>query len=719
MSGILSLRFEPMSQSIPAPAAVPLVVADLPMSDHRVAPQTPTAAVAEMFERNPALVGVMVASDQELLGVVSRAGLLERLSQPFALELYLKRPISLLQDVIDSNPDIMTAGAFIQEAAHAALSRPTERTYEPIVILNDSTLRLLDVRTLLLAQSRLLEQANHTIQQAKEAAEAASVAKSQFLANMSHEIRTPLTAVLGFAENLLEPTMPEPERREAIKTILRNGEHLLEIINGILDLSKIEAGRLEIERLRISPVQLAADVISIMRVRADAKNLPLQLQFAGPVPETILSDPTRLKQILLNLVGNAIKFTERGRVVLAVDLHRGSGQPKMRFRIIDTGIGLTPDQCAKMFQPFTQADGSTTRKFGGTGLGLAISRHLTRLLGGDVSLESVAGEGSVFTVTVDPGTLDSVRMLENPTEALAAEPEFAVADPSEARLPVRILLAEDSPDNQVLISTFLRKLGATVEIAVDGRQAVGQALAAQAAGEPFHLVLMDMQMPELDGLEATRELRRREFLSPIIALTANAMGGDQQRCLNAGCNDYATKPIDRRRLVAQILEQLARSQPGFLCETGRPAEPADALAAADTTAQRSGGVLPAAGSPDLLSGDPLDRDIALSRAGNDLEILREVAGLVLEHFPKWMSGIRESFARGDGRTLSRLAHTMKSSADNVGASRAFSAAERLEKLAELPGLDGGQAAVADLEHEITRLLPAIALLVADMQPVSR
>src|SRR5262249_42033065 len=203
------------------------------------------------------------------------------------------------------------------------------------------------------------------------------------------ETGTPLTAVLGLAENVLEPAS-DHDRRVAVKTILRNGEHLLEIINGILDLSKIEAGRLEVERLPVSPVQLAADVVSIMRVRADAKGLPLQLKFDGPVPETVVSDPTRLRQILLNLVGNAIKFTTTGRVELCVSLvDDGAGGPRLQFRITDTGIGLTPEQCARLFQPFTQADGSTTRKFGGTGLGLAISRPLARMLGGDVSLASV------------------------------------------------------------------------------------------------------------------------------------------------------------------------------------------------------------------------------------------------------------------------------------------------------------------------------------------
>ncbi len=692
------------------------------MSEHRVSPETATAQVAELFDRNPALVGVIVQDEGELLGVVSRSSLLERLSQPFALELYLKRPIRQMLDVIDSEPDVMTAAADIQEAAHAALSRPTARAYEPIVVdADDGSRRLLDVHTLLLAQSRLLELANHTIRQAKESAEAASVAKSQFLANMSHEIRTPLTAILGFAENLLEPTMTDHERRTAVKTILRNGEHLLEIINGILDLSKIEAGRLEVELLPVSPVQLAADVVSIMRVRADAKNLPLKLTFDGPVPERILSDPTRLRQILLNLVGNAIKFTEAGRVELAVALaNSATGRPEMRFQITDTGIGMTPAECDKLFQPFTQADGSTTRKFGGTGLGLAISRPLARMLGGDVSLASMPGLGSIFTVVVDPGPLESVRMLENATEALADEPEFAVADLSSVRLAGRILLAEDSPDNQVLISSFLRKLGAEVEIAADGLQAVKRTMIARSTDFPFDLILMDMQMPELDGYEATRRLRALACTTPIIALTANAMGGDQQRCLDAGCSDYATKPIDRRRLVAQILEQLSRTDAGINDKSPQSARSATSEPAAQAVAaQRDDAQHPTAFRPlDLADDDPLNREIALSRAGGDPEILRDIAGLILEHIPKWMAAMRDSLASGDGCTLKRLAHTLKSSTDNVGARRGYRAAERLELLAEEATFDQARLALDELEVEMSRLLPAVARLTTELQPVA-
>ncbi len=360
-------------------------------------------------------------------------------------------------------------------------------------------------------------------------------------------------------------------------------------------------------------------------------------------------------------------------------------------------------QSAKLFQPFTQADGSTTRKFGGTGLGLAISRPLARMMGGDVTVASVAGLGSVFTIAVDPGPLDAVRMLENASKALAAEPEFAVTDLSSVKLAARILLAEDSPDNQVLISSFLRKLGAEVEIAGDGRQAFERALAVQSAS-PFDLVLMDMQMPERDGYEAARLLRSSNFQQPIIALTANAMGGNQQKCLDAGCTDYASKPIDRLRLVSQILEHVRHKH-----------EPWVAPAAASPAGSRQPVASPLPNPPKWFPDEALDRKLALSRAGGDPDILREVAGLVLNNVPRWIAGMHSSFASHDWTTLARLAHTLKSSADNVGARQGVVHAESLERLANAHDLAGSQSALANLEAEFSRVMPALSQLANELE----
>ncbi|MCC6671106.1 MAG: response regulator [Planctomycetes bacterium] len=395
---------------------------------------------------------------------------------------------------------------------------------------------------------RELESRNAELARARDAALAATQAKSAFLANMSHEIRTPLTAVLGFAELLRDDPQvgSDAQRRgEAVATIHRNGEHLLALINDILDLSKIEAGRFAAERTWFDPLDLLEEVRSSMSVRAAGKGLRLVVEPEFPLPARIESDPTRLRQILVNLVGNAIKFTEAGTVTVRVGLERGT-TPLLRVAVADTGIGMSEEQLARLFQPFVQGDESTARRYGGTGLGLTISRRLAEMLGGTIDVQSRAGVGSVFTLTVATGPLDDVPQMEAWAAPAVEKRRLADAD---APLRAHVLLAEDGPDNQRLLSFLLRRAGATVEVAGNGREALEQVEAAQRRGTPFDLVLMDMQMPEMDGYEATRTLRERGHRVPVIALTALAMASDRERCLAAGCNDFASKPVQREQLL--------------------------------------------------------------------------------------------------------------------------------------------------------------------------
>ena len=382
--------------------------------------------------------------------------------------------------------------------------------------------------------------------------------KTEFLAHMSHEIRTPMTAVIGFAESLADSAGADGEVAEAARTILESGRYILELVNEILDLSKIEAGKLELNFRRASPFEIVESVAKLMRDRARDKNLELSVEYEGELPEWFETDAMRLRQILINLTGNAIKFTHRGMIRLGVQYRAGESpeaRPCLEFAILDTGIGISEEQLNKLFKPFTQAEASTAAEFGGTGLGLSISRDLARMLGGDIVVSSEAGTGTEFTVRIE---------LEAASEAPLLSYEQYTANQKSARtgadvdaeaiphIPYKLLLVEDTRTNQIVIERLLRKAGAEVEIATNGQIAVEMAQAALANDEPYAVILMDTQMPVMDGREATRLLRSEGYDLPIVALTASAMEKDRRLCLEAGCDDVATKPIIRLELISTI-----------------------------------------------------------------------------------------------------------------------------------------------------------------------
>ena len=395
----------------------------------------------------------------------------------------------------------------------------------------------------------------HVAERTRELAAALQAAKSaartrlQFLANMSHEIRTPLTAILGYAELLRDPACSEDDRQQHVQVLERNSHHLLQLVNDVLDLSKLEARQLLVDASPTDVPALLAEVVSMMRPAAAEKGLPLELRFVTPCPRTMLTDGMRVRQILLNLLGNAIKFTATGSVSLQVESVDAATGPCLAFHVVDTGIGIPTERQSALFEPFVQADASTSRRFGGTGLGLSISRQLAKCLGGDVVLRSAPGEGSTFSLLVPSGDLAIGPWLATPGEAAPPVAPTANAQPR-GRLAGRILLVEDGADNRRLLTTILRKAGADVATATNGVEAIDAALSADAAGAPFGLVLMDMQMPVMDGYTATRALRRSGWQRPIVALTAHAMEGDRERCLAEGCDGYETKPVRAERLVA-------------------------------------------------------------------------------------------------------------------------------------------------------------------------
>ena len=408
------------------------------------------------------------------------------------------------------------------------------------------------------------------LRRARAAAEEASQAKSDFLANMSHEVRTPISAVLGYIDILLDGSNDEEDRQRIMKSIRRNGEHLLEIINDILDLSKIEAGKFEVEPILCSPHAIVAEVLSIIGPQAREKSLQLRCPPPDGIPRQIRTDPTRLRQILVNLLGNAVKFTPSGWVELRIktqpiraeDAQTTSASCWLLFEVEDQGIGMTPQEMARLFRPFTQADTSTTRKYGGTGLGLSISQRLAMALGGRIEVTSQPGIGSLFTLFL-PITAEQMTDLVTAQEWAVSRPpskDDRAGTILRRKLTGRVLLAEDNLDNQRILSHVLQRLGLHVAVADHGRAALERALA-----EPFDLVLMDMQMPEMDGYAATSQLRQRGYTRPIVALTANAMRGDEEKCLRAGCSAYLTKPVDRNQL-ATVLSQFL--QPSEASSTG-------------------------------------------------------------------------------------------------------------------------------------------------------
>ena len=522
-------------------------------------------------------------------------------------------------------------------------------------------------------------------------AEVANRAKSYFLANMSHEIRTPMTAILGYSEMLLDPTQSEPERIDSVQVIHRNGRHLLSIINDVLDVSKIEAGAIVVENIPTSLVQLVAEVGSLTRMRAISKGIGFHLSFDGPVPEQIHTDPTRLRQILINLISNAIKFTETGSVTVNVRMRSSESidalrrriqrahdlapdaapdaTPLVSFDVRDTGIGIPAEAQDTLFQAFTQSDASTTRKYGGTGLGLTISKQLAVMLGGDIEVASAPGLGSRFTATVRTGDLTGVPLIEGATEAdlMAHAPREAV--PVErGHVDARVLLVEDGIDNQRFISRLLRKIGATVEVAENGLIGYQAALAARDEGQPFDLVLMDMQMPEMDGYTAARRLRDEGYTAPVVALTAHAMAHDRNRCLAAGCDDYLTKPIDHAKLIETVHRygRPAASPPNH-AET-----PTVAASAPSAPTVTSAEPAETAATPETAETGPL-----VSRFTDD-PFLADLVHEFVEVLPQRVADLARALDEDDLEQTAVLVHQLKGSAGTHGFDVISTAARQLE-----------------------------------------